>query len=118
MQQVAAIKREYLKHNGGWIMNRRAAPCQLCQRWIALGEASDFSHKEPAGMGGAGDKGGIVDPKNGCWSCRCCHDFVEQDKEAHAEMKASPANMADGGYVEFSPAVRLRHRAWIGRWNG
>lgn len=92
-----------------------SVPCQTCQDSVPINE-SDFSHKKAAGMGGAGDKGGLVEASNGTYSCRCCHDFIEKNMDARAEHQLSPATIENCLKVEFSPAVRARWEAWRRHW--
>lgn len=91
------------------------APCQACGDDLTINHA-DFSHKRAAGMGGAGDRGGLVEASNGTYSCRCCHAFMEQDQEARDEHQLSPATIENGLQVEYSEPVRSRLDAWRRRW--
>lgn len=93
-----------------------AAPCQTCTDLVAVNMA-DFSHKKAAGMGGAGDEGGLVLASNGTWSCRCDHAFIEQDQEAREQHRLSPANMENGLKVEFTKEVEERRLDWRRRWH-
>lgn len=121
MDQVAEHKMRFLEMvaeaSGGqqYIHDMPAAPCQTCQDLTPINLA-DFSHKKAAGMGGAGDEGGMVQASNGTWSCRCCHRFIEQDIQARDEHQACEANMENGLKVEFSAPVIDRYKLWRRHW--
>ena len=121
MLQVAEHKMNYIamvnEASGTHYYNgdQPAVPCQTCA-WLTPINEADFSHKKAAGMGGAGDKGGVVSADNGTYSCRCCHDFIEQDIEARDEHQLSPATIENGLKVEFSEPVLDRALAWRRKW--
>lgn len=98
-----------------YVGGQPAAPCQTCKDLVPINEA-DFSHKRAAGMGGAGDRGGLVEANNGTYSCRCDHAFIEQDQEARDEHQLSSANIENGLQVEYSAPVWARLDAWRQRW--
>jgi len=108
MAQVREMKLAYLR-------GENEGKCQLCRDSITM-DRSDFSHKTAAGMGGAGDKGGQVQEANGTYSCRCCHAFIEQDREAFNEHQASPANISNGLPVYFTAPVKERLKAFRAKW--
>lgn len=121
MEQVLQHKLDYLKMVeeargfSVYVNSQPAAPCQTCQDERPISQA-DFSHKTAAGMGGAGDVGGIVSADNGTYSCRCCHDFIEQDLEAKNEHKNCAATISNGLQVKFSDEVSARLTFWRRRW--
>lgn len=123
MKDVSEHKQEYLKlcaavqGHTEYIGGEPAGPCQTCGDLVAL-NAADFSHKNPAGMGGAGDEGGRVHAGNGTYSCRCCHAFIEQDRQAFTEHQQSPATIANGLKVEFTQATLIRAMTWRLKWFG
>lgn len=108
MAQVRELKLKYLK-------GEEAGKCQTCQT-STLMPWSEFSHKTAAGMGGANDKGGNVQEDNGTYSCKCCHAFIEQDREAFQEHQNSPANISNGLPVYFTAPVKERLQAWRRKW--
>lgn len=108
--QKRAIKIEYCRVFGEREEDTWQGHCQSCGNKIWMHQA-DFSHKVPAGMGGGGDKGGIVDPENGIFSCRACHGVLERSPlamEMRAELQASPANMLNGLLVKWTPKI-MKH---------
>lgn len=121
MAQKAEHKMRFLEMvaeaSGGqvYVHEMPAAPCQTCGDLIPINEAQ-FSHKKAAGMGGAGDVGGLVLASNGTWSCACCHGFIEQDIEARDQHQDCEANMENGLKVEFSAPVAERWKVWRSRW--
>lgn len=120
MSDIREFKRDYLEDaidpaRPVYIEGAHAVPCQTCRDPVPL-HRSEFSHKKAAGMGGAGDEGGRVSNKNGTYSCRCCHGFIEQDRQAKDEHEASPANISNTLTVEFSAEVQERYKIWRGKW--
>lgn len=120
MMQVASFKMRYLEEavdpaRPDYVDGCLAAPCQVCGFLTPINRA-EFSHKVAAGMGGAGDEGGQVSPKNGTYSCACCHAFIEQDREAFNEHQDSPASCDNVLKVEFTAEAAARHSAWRARW--
>ncbi len=89
----------------------RGADCQSCRRWTPKW-SGEFSHKQSAGTGG--DKGGHVQIQNGIYSCPVCHDVTEKYITVRRELRVSPANCADGGFVQWTEeslaAIEAAHK--------